>query len=109
MDDQMRRMDRMVRDYVLWALFWDREVQESDLSVEVDMGLVTLSGAVSTWDNRMAAQRAARRALGVIDVFNDIEVLTSEAPSPPPIHDIRRGALRLVASRGVRPMLRKAG
>jgi osmotically-inducible protein OsmY len=47
---------------------------ETDVGVEVDEGIVTLTGTVDSWPARTAAQEAAHRVLGVLDVANDIHV-----------------------------------
>jgi osmotically-inducible protein OsmY len=49
-------------------------VGATDVGVEVDDGVVTLTGTVSSWAKRHAAQDAAHRVAGVLDVANDIEV-----------------------------------
>ncbi|MFI5284669.1 MAG: BON domain-containing protein, partial [Candidatus Dormibacterales bacterium] len=46
----------------------------TEVGVQVDGGVVTLTGAVTSWAKRVAAQEAARRVIGVLDVANDIEV-----------------------------------
>jgi osmotically-inducible protein OsmY len=66
--------DRVIHQAVLDALRDDAVVDETDVGVEVDDGIVTLTGTVSTWTRRAAAARAAHRAPGVRDVANDIEV-----------------------------------
>jgi osmotically-inducible protein OsmY len=64
---------RIQRD-VLSELRWDTRVEETDVGVEVDDGIVTLTGSVRTYGARLAAQEAAHRVRGVLDVVNDIEV-----------------------------------
>jgi osmotically-inducible protein OsmY len=49
-------------------------VEETDVGVEVDEGVVTLTGTVSSWGKRQAAVDAAHRVLGVLDVANDITI-----------------------------------
>jgi osmotically-inducible protein OsmY len=49
-------------------------VEETDVGVEVDDGVVTLTGSVSSYAKRLAAQEAAHRVRGVQDVANDIQV-----------------------------------
>jgi osmotically-inducible protein OsmY len=49
-------------------------VRETDVGVEVDKGVVTLTGTVDSWTARLAAQEAAHRVSGVLDVANDIQV-----------------------------------
>ena len=59
---------------VLEELRWDSVVDETDVGVEVDRGVVTLSGTVGSYAEKSAALEAARRVRGVMDVANDIEV-----------------------------------
>jgi osmotically-inducible protein OsmY len=49
-------------------------VEETEVGVEVDAGVVTLTGTVNSWAKRVAAQEAAHRVAGVLDVANDIHV-----------------------------------
>lgn len=59
---------------VLDELAWDSRVTASDIGVSVHQGIVTLTGTVATYAERMAAEAAAHRLHGVLDVVNDIEV-----------------------------------
>lgn len=68
------RTDAEIQRAVLRELKWDTHVDETDVGVEVDMGVVTLSGNVSSWAKRIAAQKAAHRVAGVLDVANDVLV-----------------------------------
>jgi BON domain len=43
-------------------------VGPTDVGLEVDDGVVTLTGTVSSWAKRHAAQEAAHRVAGVLDV-----------------------------------------
>jgi osmotically-inducible protein OsmY len=68
------RPDAQIQQDVLAELKWDNRVEETDVGVEVEGGVVTLTGAVTTHAKRMAAQDAAHRVAGVLDVANDIEI-----------------------------------
>jgi osmotically-inducible protein OsmY len=59
---------------VLEELKWDSRVDETEVGVEVDKGVVTLTGTVTGWAKRSAAEEAARRVIGVLDVANDIKI-----------------------------------
>ena len=63
----------MLKD-VLAELEWDPEVDATDVGVEVDDGVVTLTGTVDAFTQRWAAERAALRVQGVRAVANDIAV-----------------------------------
>src|SRR5690242_16211778 len=66
--------DPEIQQAVIRELRWDTRVDETDVGVEVDNGVVTLTGTVDTYQKRMAAQQAAHRVSGVLDVANDIRV-----------------------------------
>jgi osmotically-inducible protein OsmY len=70
----MAKSDRAIQQDVLRELSWDPRVEETEIGVEVDAAVVTLTGAVSSWAKRVAAQEAAHRVTGVLDVANDIKV-----------------------------------
>lgn len=70
----MKKTDSEVQQAVLRELKWDTRVEETDVGIEVDAGVVTLTGTVSSWAKRLAAQEAAHRVVGVLDVANDITV-----------------------------------
>ena len=61
---------------MLEELKWDSRVDETEVGVQVASGVVTLTGTVTSWAKRVAAQEAARRVIGVLDVANDISVKT---------------------------------
>lgn len=63
-----------IKHAVLRELAWDTRVEVADVGVEVTEGMVTLSGTVSSYGEKMAAQEAAHRVVGVHDVVNAIEV-----------------------------------
>jgi osmotically-inducible protein OsmY len=68
------KSDSYIQQEVMRELRWDTRVDETDVGVEVDEGVVTLTGTVSSYAKRLAAQEAAHRVVGVLDVANDIEV-----------------------------------
>ncbi len=68
------KTDTEIQQAVLQELKWDSRVEETDVGVEVDSGVVTLTGCVSSYAKRMAAQEAAHRVHGVLDVANDVQV-----------------------------------
>lgn len=74
------RSDREIHEAVLRELQWDSRVDETEVGVEVDRGIVTLTGTVGSYGKRIAAQEAAHRVSGVLDVANDIRVKIAGAP-----------------------------
>ena len=66
--------DREIKEAVLRELTWDTQVEATEVGVEVDHGVVTLTGTVSSYGKKSAAQNAAHQVFGVYDVVNVIEV-----------------------------------
>jgi osmotically-inducible protein OsmY len=66
--------DAEIQKRVLQELKWDSRVDETEVGVEVDKGIVTLTGTVESYDRKVAAQEAAHRVFGVLDVANDIRL-----------------------------------
>jgi osmotically-inducible protein OsmY len=61
----------------------DRDAPEMGLGVAADNGIVTLTGTVSSWRTRMAAEETALRVTGVSDVLNEIAVRSPESRNAP--------------------------
>ena len=70
------KTDAQIHHDIIEELSWDPRVDETEVGVEVDDGVVTLTGTVTSWAKRLAAQEAARRVAGVRDVANGIAVKT---------------------------------
>lgn len=70
----IKKTDSQIHHDVLEELKWDSRVDETEVGVQVTGGVVTLTGTVTSWAKRVAAQEAARRVIGVLDVANDISV-----------------------------------
>jgi osmotically-inducible protein OsmY len=68
------KKDSDIHRHVLQELKWDTRVDETEVGVEVDQGVVTLTGTVSSYAKKLAAREAAHRVFGVLDVANDIKV-----------------------------------
>ena len=66
--------DAQIKHAVLQELAWDTRVKETEVGVEVDCGVVTLTGTVDSYAKKLAAQEAAHHVVGVLDVVNDIHV-----------------------------------
>lgn len=73
-----RRNDRDLKQRILRELKWDSRISWASINVEVDEAVVTLTGSVSSYAQKVAAQEAAHRVVGVLDVANDIEVNPSD-------------------------------
>lgn len=71
---QRKKTDNEIKQQVLRELKWDSRIGWSAIGVEVMEGVVTLAGVVSSYAKKLAAQEAAHRISGVLDVANDVEV-----------------------------------
>ena len=69
-----KKTDVEIREAILHELQSDSRVAEPGVRVQVEGGIVTLSGDVNSWGKRQAAQECAHRVGGVLDVANDIRV-----------------------------------
>src|SRR6185503_911488 len=69
-----KKTDNEIKQQVLRELKWDSRIGWSQVGVEVMQGVVTLTGVVSNYAQKLAAQEAAHRIYGVLDVANDVEV-----------------------------------
>jgi osmotically-inducible protein OsmY len=74
MTQRIKKTDTQIHHDVLEELKWDSRVDATEVGVEVDKGVVTLTGTVTGWAKRMAAEEAARRVIDVLDVANNIKV-----------------------------------
>jgi osmotically-inducible protein OsmY len=77
MGEWVKKADTQIHQAVLEELRWDPRVDETDVGVEVDDGVVTLTGSVTSWAKRVAAEEAVRRVAGVLDVANDVKIKTA--------------------------------
>ena len=68
------KSDDELQSEVIFQLGWDSRVKQAEIGVTVHRGIVTLTGNVDNYAKKLAAQQAAHRVKGVLDVVNDIEV-----------------------------------
>lgn len=68
------KSDRQIRDDVEAALDWDPSFDSRKIGVAVKDGVVTLSGHVNTFPDRLAAQKATLSVIGVKAIANEIEI-----------------------------------
>jgi len=68
------RTDGEILKDVLRELEWDTRVAEGGVGVHARNGVVTLTGVVENYNQKVAATRAAHRVRGVLDVADEIEV-----------------------------------
>ena len=68
------KSDAQVQTDVMQELTWDPSVTHEHIGVAVSDGIVTLSGAVPSYIEKSAAEKAAQRVSGVKAVVEKIEV-----------------------------------
>jgi len=85
------RSDLTIQEDVVSELRWDPGITSNDIAVAVKDGVVTLSGFVSNYWEKDAAERAAKRVYGVKGIANDIEVKLISTRTDP---EIARDAVR---------------
>lgn len=69
-----KRSDKELEQDVRREVRWDSRTITSPIDVKVSNGVATLTGVVSSYAKKVAAQEAAHRVSGILDVANDIEV-----------------------------------
>src|SRR5579871_531161 len=79
------RADSAIREDVLAEIRWDPKITSSDIAVAVKDGVVTLSGFASSYWEKDAAEKAAKRVYGVKGIANDIEVKPAASRTDPEI------------------------
>ena len=68
------KADDQIKQEVEQELRWDTRVEGNEIGVAVSRGVVALTGVVSSYAKKVAAQEAAHRVFGVLDVANDMQV-----------------------------------
>jgi len=79
------RSDDEIRNSVFLELKWDPKITSNDIAVAVNDGVVTLSGFASSYWEKDAAEKAAKRVYGVRAVANDLVVRTLSTRTDPEI------------------------
>src|SRR4030088_366238 len=86
MTETLTRTDESIRADVLSELKWDPKISSSsDIAIAVKDGVVTLSGYVSSYWEKDAAEKAVKRVYGVRGVANDLEVKLPSTRTDPEI------------------------
>jgi osmotically-inducible protein OsmY len=66
--------DHELRQLIIDELDFEPSIDASDIGVAVENGVVTLTGHVGSYAQKVAAERAARRVKGVRAIAQDIEI-----------------------------------
>ena len=70
--------DKLLRQFVVDELDFEPSIDAADIGVAVEDGVVTLSGHVADYAQKVAAERAAWRVKGVKAIAQEIELLNNE-------------------------------
>lgn len=70
----IKKTDSQLQLDVLNELKWEPGVEHEKIGISVDNGVVTLSGLVSSYSQKLLAEQVARRVKGVRAVAEEIEV-----------------------------------
>lgn len=84
------RSDSDIRRDVEDELRWDPDIDDTDIAVNVNNGIVTLTGFIRSYVQKYQAETAAKRVAGAVGVVNDIEVRLpdiDERPDPEIVRD----------------------
>ncbi|MEX1382675.1 BON domain-containing protein [Lutibacter sp.] len=73
------KTDSEIKEDVLDELMWQPNVDETQIGVIVEKGVVTLTGIVDTYAKKVAAEKAVKNVVGVKAVADDIEVKYGDA------------------------------
>lgn len=68
------KSDEALQSEVMFQLGWDSRVNQAEVGVTVRRRVVTLTGTVGSYAEKLAAQEAAHRVHCALDVVNQIEV-----------------------------------
>src|SRR3569833_1267183 len=75
--------DSAIKHDVEEELRWEPQVDDTDISVKINHGVVTLTGFVGCYAQKYRAGNAAKRVAGVTALANDIEVRLTPAEGVP--------------------------
>ena len=68
------KSDAEIKEDVLDELAWQPNIDETEIGVIVENGIVTLSGVVNQYSKKIAAEKAVKSVEGVKAIAGDIEV-----------------------------------
>ena len=85
MTSTLAKSDSAIREDVIFELKYDPKITSPDIAVAVKDGVATLSGYASSYWEKDAAEKAAKRVYGVRGVANDIQVKLGSTRTDPEI------------------------
>lgn len=66
--------DKILRQAIIDELDWDPSINSANIGVTANSGVVTLTGHVPTYTQKLAAEKATQRVKGVKGIAQEIEV-----------------------------------
>ena len=66
--------DAILKQYVLDELAWRPGIDSAHIDVTADKGVITLSGYVSSYAQKIEAENAVKQVIGVHGVAEELEV-----------------------------------
>jgi len=69
-----KKSDNELAQRIMREFKWDSRIDWATINVQVTDGVATLTGLASSYAKKIAAQEAAHRVAGILDVANDIQV-----------------------------------
>jgi osmotically-inducible protein OsmY len=91
------RSERQIKMDVEGQLRWNPNIDTTDIGVAVKDGVVTLTGFVGSYIQKVQAEREAQRVDGVLGVANDIDVRAPDAEDRPDAEIARHVVAELLA------------
>jgi len=92
----VKKTDSQLQHDVIAELEWEPSVDHADIGVAVNDGVVTLSGFVKSYPEKMAAEKATRRVAGVKAIAEEIKVRFASDPKTAD-HEIAKRILDMFA------------
>jgi osmotically-inducible protein OsmY len=92
----VKKTDSQLQHDVIAELEWEPSVDHADIGVAVNDGVVTLSGFVKSYPEKMAAEKATRRVAGVKAIAEEIKVRFASDPKTAD-HEIAKRILVMFA------------
>lgn len=87
--------DKLIRQTVIDELDFDPSIDAAHIGVAVENGIVTLTGHVASYTERVAAETAAQKVCGVRGVVEEIKVRFGGA-TPPRDADLAQRAVQML-------------
>lgn len=87
--------DKLIRQDVIDELDFEPSIDAANIGVAVENGIVTLTGHVGTYAQRVAAEKAVRRVRGVRGVAEEIKVRLA-GETPPRDEDLAQRAVQML-------------